>query len=47
VAAADREAAPSVMSAEEEITEQNTYFPDITLIEKILETGKLFILKSS
>ena len=50
VAAADREAASTVISTEEkEITEQNqnTYFPDITLVEKILQTGKRLISTSS
>lgn len=47
VAATDRADAHSVSTSEEEVTEQNTYFPDITLVEKILETGKRFIPKSS
>jgi len=49
VAAADREAASSVISTEEEkeITEQSTYFPDIMLAEKILQTVKRLISTSS
>lgn len=45
--AAEAAAPNSVISSEEEINEQKTYFPDITLIEKIFETGKRFIPRSS
>ena len=45
--AANSASCHSVISSEEEVNEQNTYFPDITLIEKIFETGKRFIPKSS
>ena len=48
VAAADRADAPAAVStSEEELTEQQTFFPDITLVQKIVETGKRFIPKSS
>ena len=48
VAAENRADTPSsVTSSEETITEQQTFFPDITLVQKIIETGKRFIPKSS
>lgn len=48
VAAENRTDIPAVISSEEEeITAQQTFFPDITLVQKIIETSKRFIPKSS
>jgi len=47
VAAVDRADASTVSSSDEELTEQHTFFPDIMLVQKLVETGKRFIPKSS